>query len=213
MQTAMAMILAFAGGFVVMVLEMVGMRLLARDFGSSFYVWTSQIGIVLVALTLGYLLGGLVADRTHRPRWLGLGLVLAAVFTGAIPRFSSSVTHYLVSRHASDQEIPLLWQKLDPALGAILVFLPPCLILAMLPPCLIRWAASRVEHVGRISGFIYGAGSMGSIAGVFVSGYILIDVLSLPTIFRGSALLMVGMAAVCLGWNPEPQRRLPSTDA
>ena len=33
-----------------MVLEIVGVRFLAKDFGGGFYVWTSQIGMVLVAL-------------------------------------------------------------------------------------------------------------------------------------------------------------------
>jgi MFS family permease len=197
-----AIALGFAGGFVVMVLEMVGMRLLARDFGSSFYVWTSQIGMVLVALSAGYVLGGLVADRWRRPRWLGLLLLIAALFTALIPQFAGGITGYLVNRHPSDQEIPLFWQKLDPAVGAALVFLPPCLILAMLPPCLIRWAATKVEHVGRISGLIYGAGSIGSIAGVFASGYLLIDLMALPTIFRSSALLIAGMALVCWIWKP-----------
>jgi hypothetical protein len=54
MRNAAAATLAFIGGFVIMVLEIVGARFLARDFGSSFYVWVSQIGVVLIALALGY---------------------------------------------------------------------------------------------------------------------------------------------------------------
>ena len=55
--------LVFLGGFAVMVLEVIGARYLAKDFGSSFYVWISQIGVVLIALALGYYAGEI--GRAH----------------------------------------------------------------------------------------------------------------------------------------------------
>lgn len=200
MPLAAAMILAGASGFAVMVLEMVGIRLLARDFGSSFYVWTSQIGVVLVALSLGYVAGGVWADRSPRMGGVAVGLAAAGGFTAMIPEFASGLMGRIVDRHPVDEAIPLVWQKLDPALGAVLVFLPPCFVLAMLPPYLIRRSAVGLglERVGRVSGLVYGAGSVGSIGGVFVSGYLLIDLFTLPAIFRGVGGLMVGLAAACL---------------
>lgn len=197
-----AMILAFLGGFAVMVLEIVGMRMLARDFGSSFYVWTSQIGVVLIALTFGYLAGGFWADRIGHPRFLAALLLPAGIFTLLIPELAGPLTAWIVGRHPTDTEIPLVWQKLDPAIGAGLVFLPPCFVLATLPPYLIRLAARTVTSVGRVSGGIYGAGSAGSIVGVFASGYLLIDLLSLTHIFRGTGLLLVFLAAVCASARP-----------
>jgi hypothetical protein len=194
--------MAVFSGFAVMVLEIVGMRLLARDFGSSFYVWTSQIGVVLVALALGYVAGGFWADRFHHPRLLAWLLVPAAVFTVFIPDFAGPLMGWIVGRHPIEREIPLLWQKLDPALGAALIFLPPCFVLATLPPYLIRVASRAVAHVGRVSGLVYGAGSAGSIAGVFISGYVLIDLFNLSHIFRGTGVLMLALAAACWLWNP-----------
>jgi hypothetical protein len=43
---------------------------------------------------------------------------------------------------------------------------------------------------------VYGAGSAGSIAGVFTSGYVLIDLMSLPRIFGMTGALMVTLAIV-----------------
>ncbi len=192
-----ALCVAFVGGFAVMVLEIVGMRLLARDFGSSFYVWTSQIGVVLVALTAGYLAGGFWADRAPGPRVPALLLLPAGLFTLLIPTFAGPIMRALADRHPADAEIPILWQKLDPALGAALVFLPPCFVLATLPPFLIRLGARDVEEVGRTSGAVYGAGSAGSIAGVFLSGYVLIDFLTLPQIFRATGILLLALSALC----------------
>ena len=45
----------FLGGFAIMVLEIIGARYLAKDFGGSFYVWISQIGVILIALVGGAL--------------------------------------------------------------------------------------------------------------------------------------------------------------
>ena len=58
MRTLSAATLVFLGGFAVMVLEIIGARYLAKDFGGSFYVWVSQIGVILIALALGYYIGG-----------------------------------------------------------------------------------------------------------------------------------------------------------
>ncbi|MBX3744583.1 MAG: fused MFS/spermidine synthase [Verrucomicrobiae bacterium] len=193
--------LAFLSGMAVMVIEIVGARMLARDFGGSFYVWTSQIGVVLVALAIGYVVGGVLADRYRRPRLLAWVLGAAGVFTVAIPWFAGDVMGYLVDRHPHDQDIPALWQRLDPALGAAVVFLPPCLLLAILPPYLIRLATGAVDRVGRVSGWVYGAGSAGSIVGVFASGYILIDLFPLPWLFLGTGGLILALAVLCWFWN------------
>jgi len=52
-------------GAVAMALEIVSIRLYAPYFGSSIYVWGSMISVVMLALSVGYAVGGWVADRTH----------------------------------------------------------------------------------------------------------------------------------------------------
>src|SRR6058998_1559208 len=79
MRSAAAATLVFIGGFIMMVLEIIGARFLAKDFGSSFHVWVSQIGVVLIALALGYYLGGALADRWQRLSVLVALLVPAGI--------------------------------------------------------------------------------------------------------------------------------------
>src|SRR5437016_6203997 len=157
-----------------MVLEIIGARYLAKDFGGSFYVWVSQIGVILVALALGYAIGGALADRFKRAWCLAPPLTAAGLFTFFIPTFAPPLVEKIVMRHPLDQEIPPLWKKLDPALGSTLVFFLPCFVLAILSPYMIRLATRSVDRVGTIAGLIYSASTVGSIGGVFVSGYILI---------------------------------------
>lgn len=197
MRILFAVLLVFLGGFAIMVLEMIGARYLAKDFGGSFYVWTSQIGVILIALSLGYVMGGTWADRFNRATPLFWLLAPAGLMTFFIPVFADPLLNWIVMRHPADQAIPLIWQKLDPAIGSALVFLFPCFVLATLSPYVIRLLSHHVSRVGRISGLVYAASTVGSIAGVFTSGYYLIDHFGLSAIFRGTGLLIIGLALLC----------------
>jgi MFS family permease len=197
MRIAAATLLVFLGGFAVMVLEIIGARYLAKDFGSAFYVWVSQIGVILAALAFGYGFGGTLADKVGRLSWLAWLLVPAGAFTFFIPVFEPSLVNAIIQRHPPEVAIPPLWQKLDPALGSALVFFLPCAVLAMLSPYLIRVSARQLAHVGRTSGLIYAASTVGSIAGVFVSGYVLIEQMTITSIFRATGILTVLLGALC----------------
>jgi len=190
--------IVFFGGFAIMVLEIIGARYLGKDFGGSFYVWISQIGVILIALSLGYTIGGVWADRFQRATLLTWLLVPTGIYVGMIPRFAGIILDWIVMRHPLDQAIPPIWQKLDPAVGSALIFLAPCFVLAMLSPYMIRLAARNLSHVGRISGQIYASSTVGSIAGVFVSGYILIDLMPLSQIFYATGTLISVLGVLCL---------------
>jgi MFS family permease len=204
MRNLSAAILVFTGGFIIMVLEIIGARFLAKDFGSAFYVWISQIGVILIALALGYYFGGLLADYFKRVSFLAWLLIPVGVYTMFIPGFDLGKTgtafhvpgfapkliETIVFRHPNE-EIPLIWQKLDPAMGSAVFFLLPCFVLAMLSPYMIRVSSTRLMHVGRISGLVYAFSTVGSIAGVFVSGYYFIDKFKISHIIAGTGFLTV----------------------
>src|SRR5215475_11176318 len=117
MRNPMAGLLVFLGGFVIMVLEIIGARYLAKDFGGSFYVWISQIGVILIALALGYAIGGALADRFRRAAFLAPPLAVAGIFTYLIPNISPPILDAIVMRHPRGEDIPMIWMKLDPAFG------------------------------------------------------------------------------------------------
>ena len=234
--------LVFFGGFSVMVLEIVGARYLQPWFGGAFYVWTSQIGVVMLALALGYAIGGKLADRWRRAQYLGAMLAVAAVVVLSIPTLAPGILNAIVDRHAQtitvettpnpapamvetnllselppdflqgseaaapmpppdeDKEpanIPAIWRKLDPAIGSAVVFLLPCFVLAMISPYMIRQAAKQMTHVGTVSGLVYAASTVGSIGGVFVSAYFLIDHFRTTTIFYFTGVLTLALAGLC----------------
>src|ERR1043166_3866759 len=126
MRNAAAAALVFIGGFIIMVLEIIGARFLAKDFGSSFHVWVSQIGVVLIALALGYYLGGALADRWQRLSSLVALLAPTGLLLYCLPTWSKWVIDPIILRHPLDKPVPLIWQRVDPVLGSALVFLLPC---------------------------------------------------------------------------------------
>ena len=52
----------FLSSVCVMMVEIVAGRLAARHIGSSLYTWTAVIGVIIGGITLGYYIGGRLAD-------------------------------------------------------------------------------------------------------------------------------------------------------
>ena len=71
--------LVFCAGAGSLATEITAARLLAPYYGSSTVVWANVIGLVLASLSLGYWLGGRIADRRPEPRLLGTIVLAAAV--------------------------------------------------------------------------------------------------------------------------------------
>ena len=63
-------VIVFICGAALMGIEFLAARMLAPSLGSSLFVWGSVISIVMVALSLGYWLGGQIADRFGSTRTL-----------------------------------------------------------------------------------------------------------------------------------------------
>src|SRR4029077_17323754 len=72
--------LALILGFALMGFEMLGSRYLYPYFGGGINTWASLIATVLVALMLGYLLGGALVDRTMSPRVCGMLLGIRGAY-------------------------------------------------------------------------------------------------------------------------------------
>src|SRR5919106_6812679 len=78
-------LIVFVVGVAILGAEIAAARLLAPYFGASTIVWANTIGIVLVALSIGYWYGGRVADRDPTLSGLLKVVLLGAGLLAAVP--------------------------------------------------------------------------------------------------------------------------------
>src|SRR5438132_11460752 len=78
-------LLLFVSGASSLAVELSASRLLAPYFGTSLFVWANLIGLILLYLTIGYYLGGRIADRYPRPEALYTLTITAAFLISLIP--------------------------------------------------------------------------------------------------------------------------------
>ena len=181
-------LVAFVGGFSSIGLELTGSRLIAPYFGSSTFVWANLIGVTLAFLSLGYWLGGKLADRRPDASVL-FGLIgAAAVATALIPAVSRPILRLSLSAFDERDAGALLGSLF----GTLLLFAPAIILLGMVAPFAIRLRLSSVEEAGRAAGGLYALSTLGSILGSFVPVLVLIPAIGT----RRTVLSIAGLLAI-----------------
>lgn len=188
-------VVAFGAGAGSLALEIAAARLLAPYFGGSTIVWANVIGLVLASLSLGYWLGGRLADRRPEARLLGLCLAAAAASTALVP-FAAR---------------PLLQLTIDgldtiPAgvaagsfFATLALFAPPTVLLGMVGPFVLRLALTTTTEAGTVAGRLYALSTAGSLVGVFLAALVGIPLLGTRRTMLATALLLFSTAALLLG--------------
>jgi len=140
--------LVLTGGISGMAVEMAGSRLLAPYFGDSLLVWANLIGLILLYLTVGYYLGGWLADRMPRPEVLFRLTAAAALAIALIPVASRPVLRYAATGFAIAR-----WGLLVGSfLGVMLLFAAPMILLGCISPFAIRLSVRGLHATGRVTG-------------------------------------------------------------
>src|SRR5579883_2983645 len=90
----------FVAGACSLAVEVSASRLLAPYFGDTLFVWANLIGLILLYLTIGYYVGGRLADRYPRADLFYALTGIAAIFIALIPFLSSPVLSWTQSAFA-----------------------------------------------------------------------------------------------------------------
>jgi predicted membrane-bound spermidine synthase len=175
---------AFVSGAVIMAFEMLGSRYLNPYFGSGIYTWAALIATVLIALMVGYFLGGWLADRwpTHK---LLAGLIIAsAVYLAFVPLAADGVLAAIFDTIESVRTGSLA--------AALALLFVPLTLLGVYSPFAIRLTLRSTQQSGRVAGRIYGISTFGSVFGTLFATFWLIPTLgsrSITYLLAGVALL------------------------
>ncbi len=177
-------VIVFTASACTLILEIVAGRILAPVIGVSLYTWTSIIGVVLAGISVGNYAGGVLADKYPSRITLGILLLISGVFTVVILPLIS-VAGDLVS------DLPLLPRIVT--LTAVL-FLPVSVILGMVTPIVIKLELQNLSRTGNIVGRFYAISTAGSILGVFLTGFVLIQWIGTRPIVLAVAIVLFIMA-------------------
>ena len=178
-------ITVFICGALVMIYEIVGSRLLAPYIGASTYVWTSLIGVILAALSLGYWLGGKLADR--KPEIKILALVI--FFAGGLVSLTILLNDLILSLIT---KFPF-GLEIKSVIAAILLFAPASVLLGFVTPFAVKLKMSSLNDSGKTVGRLYALSTVGSILGTFLAGFFLI-----PFVGTTRTLYIIGASLILL---------------
>ncbi|HEY0903444.1 MAG TPA: fused MFS/spermidine synthase [Marmoricola sp.] len=184
-------LLVFTVGAGTLGAEIAAARLLAPWFGASTIVWANTIAVVLVALSIGYALGGRFADRAPYPSGLARIVLVASALVAVVPFVSGPFLHQAV--RAVDELSAATFVGSLVGVGVLLAF--PLVLLGMVSPYAVRLEVDHVEDAGRTAGRLYAIGTVGSLTGTFLSSLLLIPVVGTRRTFL---ILAAAMALAAL---------------
>jgi spermidine synthase len=166
-----------------MSLEFAASRILIPVFGSSIYTWGSLIGVILTGLSLGYHIGGKLADKN--PNFLKLCLVIftAGLYIIFIPFIAPTITSSFI-QFVSDSQYASLF-------AVFTLLIVPTFLLGIVSPYAIKLATRRLAELGNVSGNLYSLSTIGSIVGTFLTVFILIPTFEINYIIFGLGVTLM----------------------
>ena len=187
--------LAFVVGAASLGAEIAAARLLAPYFGASTIIWANTIATVLVALSVGYAIGGRLADRRGDLHGLSVIVLLAAAALAGVPFVADPFLHWSVSALGA-----LSVGGFFASLAAVLTLVAvPVVLLGTVAPYANRLALARVDDTGTVTGRLYALSTAGSLVGTFLSALLLIPLIGTHRTFLVFALALAVVAALAAG--------------
>ncbi len=181
----------FITGACVLIIELVATRILSPYFGNTIYSYSSVITVILAALSLGYYLGGKLADKKPTLVWFYSIILLSGI--------TVFILQILIIKF-----LPLLGYRLSlvngPLITSLILFLAPAFFLGTLSP----YAIKLLEHsrpetgIGSISGEVFFWSTLGSISGSLSAGFLLIPNFGISNIILSTGLILIILGAVGL---------------
>ncbi len=169
--------IVFIAGAAVLAIEILGTRILGPFYGVSLFLWSALITVTLLALSVGYALGGRWADKKNKASFIYFFLAGAGLWCLLIPFLKGPV---LIITEPLGLRAAVL-------LAAFILFVPPLTLLGMVSPFAIRIHAKSLNVVGRTAGDLYAISTIGSVLSALLTGFILI-----PNVGVGRLTFVVG---------------------
>lgn len=183
-----------------MILELVAARLMSPYFGNSNFVWTAIIGIILLAGSLGNLIGGKLASLEYARTTTNILLIIAAIYLAITPLIGAPILEAINETNQSVQ--------IASVIGSVIFFLIPATILGIITPIVMKEHIEQSDDKGRESGRITAIIAIGSLVGTFAGGFWLIPIFGTKTIFSLLALTIL-LCVILFRFSKEVKKNYP----
>jgi predicted membrane-bound spermidine synthase len=193
-------VMVFIAGAVSLSTEMAASRLLTPYFGSTQLVWATIIGLILLYLTVGYYVGGLLSDRYPRPQILYSITASAALFTILIPFIGHPILHWTQITFSANTT-GVFYGSLC---AVIALFAIPTILLGCVSPYAIRLRVIQIGKAGHVAGLLYAISTAGSILGTFLPVLVLLPDLGTTQTFIVSGVILLLFSIVGLLAKGQP---------
>ena len=177
-------ITAFLTGFLVMTVELVASRILAPYIGTSLFIWTNLLAIILAGLSIGYLVGGKIAIHVLNKKTLALFVVISSLCIALTALYSNFVLE-IVNRYISSIHMRAL-------VNSIILFVPQAIALGAITPYIVHLKQNDLKQKTSIVGNYYALSTLGSIIGVYLTGYFFIPTFgSISILYMASVIFFI----------------------
>ena len=187
-------VMVFVAGACSLAVELTASRLLAPYFGTSLFVWANLIGLILLYLTIGYYVGGRLADRYPRPVVLYSLTTIAALLIACIPVIAGSILAWSLTVFGS-LSLGVFYGSL---VAVVMLFALPMILLGCVSPYAIRLRVEQLGKSGRTAGQLYAISTAGSIVGTFLPVLVLMPDIGTKLTFFAFAIALLVMSLVGL---------------
>ena len=175
-------------GILSMGFQLLASRLLSPHFGSAIDVWACLISTFLAAFSVGAMLGGWISNLPGSTRWRWqLGGVIGAILSLALTAQFGRGLVDSIAVNLEPGKLPIL-------LSCAVLFFIPVLSLSSFTPQCVQFLAGRGTPPGKASGLVYGISTLGNIAGVMLTAFVLIPHAPVSTLLN----IWLGVAVVSL---------------
>jgi len=199
------LMVAVLTGFAALVYEVSWFRLMGLVLGGSTYAFSVMLLAFLTGIAAGGWAGGPIADRLLARRGPGGPLMGLAIVQAGIAALTWAMMHLY-------EELPFLFLALFDSAErygasmfpfkialAALVMTPPALLMGASFPLMVRAVVGGSDGaLGKPVGQVYGANTLGSIAGAFAGGFLLLPELNVvgTVLAANGANIAAGLVAL-----------------
>ncbi len=179
-------VVVFISGAAVLAIEILGTRILGPFYGVSIFLWSSLITVTLIALSVGYFVGGRWADKVTKISNLYYLMIGSGLWLLLIPFIKHPV---LVITEPFGLRFAVL-------VAAFILFVPPLTLLGMVSPYAIRVKVSSINIVGRTAGDLYAISTIGGVISALLTGFFLIPSVGVSRLTMLIGTTLIGAAII-----------------